>query len=1217
MRKATFLLMSLLLCFAVGTQPAFAADWGLSASSLTTITANQTVVIKECPSTLTGWSQNSYMNSANSSVTSTIDYSCFYKFVENGTVTQGGTTHTVYVLYNLATGKYLAAENSYTANINDAYQLVASHAVTATPDQINASEDWSFYYNKTSLNVTGQAETLWVFCKKDGKSWLNVVGNPGVNSYHDTNMWLIYSVDESTALAAIKETTCSKVDELAPLTQVYGTIDTDALKASINAVTTTDSDFETANNNISSLFNAAFNANNKSIIFSNQAGASDVRSGLHITAGNVAGTDMAKAYGTSITDKNRIIWLIKENGNGTFKLYNAYYGLYLGTAASAGALSSEAANGADFTFVVRGTNKASIKDNQGNIFHQLNYWSPNYGYTNFNNDDAASNWSIESVEAATDELMASYRANMTRFLNIAYSYFQDKYGLVKTGDKIKIVINHSSGNDSQPSSNLLDGNTSTYVHSSYGDDKGTDPHYIQVELSEAQQHIMFYMAKRNDNDRPATIKVYVSEDGTNFSADPVATLENLHRLGDPYYSPAIDLGSSYKYLRFVVSSTNTNKIFFTASEFYVFPINPETESIRVHDVTEINSALIDAQNSFILQAELYGPKKEATAILTANASNHAETPELGQYTTVGYNALQAAVNDNNITLEDFNTAMDQFNRSQNRPVFIFTSAHDGGYCNNSSLYDDGSAWKWTTKNYYNKSMFTTVKDLTTTELTAGTAYNMYNYVTARPVFYDGTITPEAVAGKDGVFNLKVNTGYHYLHCQNNGNSLVTWYACAPNSEGTAYNNLASSWRIEYVGNSYDFDQIKDFPITCNDLLSFTSACTEANFGSGLGQYSGVDYNQVATSVAAITALQTRENTTRYSVTNTEIVNALAAYEIAVAGATLNQPTVGKFYRFKNLASNKYLTSTLANSKMTLQAAAAGGINTLESVFYLAEGNKLVSYENGLFTKNFTSSNYGFEAAGAAGNAITFAQGNPITSATSCYHLTCGTRALYGNSTQTVDEVTYTTVDGGNNITPDNTDAGYDWAIEEVSYLPIAVNSTVKYGTIYAPVDLKLRNGLEAFTGTINNGEWLHLNPVTSVIPAGTAVVLKDTGAERDETTNCIYLQITSGADAISENALAGTYTTIGKVTNAYTLQNQESGIGFYPYSGTTMAGFKAYLPMGGGVRGFLFQEGETTLIEGIENNVELNQPVYDLSGRRVLNAQKGIYIIGGKKVILK
>ena len=44
---------------------------------------------------------------------------------------------------------------------------------------------------------------------------------------------------------------------------------------------------------------------------------------------------------------------------------------------------------------------------------------------------------------------------------------------------------------------------------------------------------------------------------------------------------------------------------------------------------------------------------------------------------------------------------------------------------------------------------------------------------------------------------------------------------------------------------------------------------------------------------------------------------------------------------------------------------------------------------------------------------------------------------------------------------------------------------------------------------------------------------------------------------------------------------------------------------------------EATLIEGVEGNVDFNQPVYDLSGRRVKNAQKGIYIIGGKKVILK
>ena len=188
----------------------------------------------------------------------------------------------------------------------------------------------------------------------------------------------------------------------------------------------------------------------------------------------------------------------------------------------------------------------------------------------------------------------------------------------------------------------------------------------------------------------------------------------------------------------------------------------------------------------------------------------------------------------------------------------------------------------------------------------------------------------------------------------------------------------------------------------------------------------------------------------------------------------------------------------------------------------------------------------------------------------------------------------------------------------MEYLPVAVSETVQYGTLYTPVALSLRSGLTAYTGTIN-GEWLHLNSVTGVIPAGSAVVLKDNGtAERNETNRLIYLPVSnSNAAAAEHNALLGQTNTIAVVTNAYTLQNNaNTGLGFYPFIGTTLAGFKAYLLNGQGVRGFAFQEGETTSIEAAEGT-QLNEPIYDLSGRRVQKATKGLFIVGGKKVLIK
>lgn len=1202
MRKITFLLTLLLLGLCGSTQSASAAvDWGLSASSLTSITAGQTVVIKECPRSLTGWSQNSYMNSGSGEVVPNVDYSCLYRFVENGTINQGGTDYTVYVLYNVANGKYLNGNSSYTANKDDALQLVASHAENATNEEISGSSDWVFYHNKTHLDISGQTEQLWTLCKKNEKSWLNVVYNPGVMGYSDTNLWLIYSVDETkipdASLAAAKENACAKIDVLAPLTTLY--TDIASVKSQINAVTVAGNDINAALTEINTLTNNYISSiNNKSIIFTNQA--TGTRAGLHITVGTADGTtDMTKAYGTTLTDKNRTIWTIKDNGDGTFKLFNVFYGQYLGTASSEGMLSANAADGANFTFVIRGENIVSLKDQQGNIFHQKNA-SP-FGYMAYNNDDAASNWVIEAFNAPTAEVYANYLANKPKLLSLAYSYFYENYCLVKDASKMSVVvIETENSGDAKPVSNLIDGNTATYVHSSYGSDKGTDPHYIQVELSEAQQHIMFYMAKRNGNNRPATIKVYVSNDGESFGTDPVATLENLHQLGDPYYSPKIDLGASYKFVRFVVTSTSSNTQFFTASEFYVLPINDETQMLldtyAVTDVTGITTELVDAQNAVITAKS----KSEYRAILAA--CSHAEVPALGEYTTAAYNAMQTAVEDDAITLDALNAVIEQFNRAQNRPVFIFTSANDGDYSNNSSMYDNnGTAWKWATKNYYDKSMLFSVKDLTTTELSVGTAYNMYNYVTARSLFYDGTVTPEAVTGKEGVLNLKVNTGNGYLHCQQADSTLVTWFACAPNNNGT-YDNLASSWRIEYVGNTYDLDQITDFPVAANELMAINTAMKNS-FGTGLNKFSAVNPEQLNQAIASVEALQARENARRYSVTNTEATAAVAALNSAVEGATMNQPATGKFYRLKNVASGKYLTSTITNSKMTMGEAG----NTRESVFCLVEGNKLLSYENGLMAQNFTSGNYGFEAADAEGHTVAFVPGNPLTAGNPCYHIQCGERFIYGN---------FNNLDAGKDVAEDNPDTGYDWMIEEVQWLPVAVSSTVKYGTLYAPVDLSLREGLEAFTGTIN-GEWLHLDPVTGVIPAGTAVVLKDTGAQRDEVTNCIYLELASGATAVGENALAGTFKTTATVAGAYTLQNPADGLGFYPYNGETLAGFKAYMPNGTGVRGFKFQEGETTLIEGVEDNAGLDEPVYDLSGRRVQNARKGIYIIGGKKVIVK
>ena len=112
---------------------------------------------------------------------------------------------------------------------------------------------------------------------------------------------------------------------------------------------------------------------------------------------------------------------------------------------------------------------------------------------------------------------------------------------------------------------------------------------------------------------------------------------------------------------------------------------------------------------------------------------------------------------------------------------------------------------------------------------------------------------------------------------------------------------------------------------------------------------------------------------------------------------------------------------------------------------------------------------------------------------------------------------------------------------------------------------------------------------------------------------------TNAWNTINAVAVEGTDYATSVSGTIYTLQNPAAGIGFYPFNGTTLAGFKAYMPDGSGVRGFLFHEdGTQNAIDGITSLTPApGQPIYDLSGRRVQKAGKGLYIVGGKKVFFK
>lgn len=163
----------------------------------------------------------------------------------------------------------------------------------------------------------------------------------------------------------------------------------------------------------------------------------------------------------------------------------------------------------------------------------------------------------------------------------------------------------------------------------------------------------------------------------------------------------------------------------------------------------------------------------------------------------------------------------------------------------------------------------------------------------------------------------------------------------------------------------------------------------------------------------------------------------------------------------------------------------------------------------------------------------------------------------------------------------------------------------------------------AYTATLN-GSTITLHTLNKDIPKNMAVIIK---GEDDE----ISMNIVSDPDlVVPDNDLHGVdvqtntddiKTALGDGT-LYVLGYTNSHFGFHKYTGTTMPAHKAFLLIDGS--GALlsntldidFGDG-TTGVESIKNGKWIINNYYDLSGRCVENPTKGLYIVNGKKVIIK
>ena len=178
------------------------------------------------------------------------------------------------------------------------------------------------------------------------------------------------------------------------------------------------------------------------------------------------------------------------------------------------------------------------------------------------------------------------------------------------------------------------------------------------------------------------------------------------------------------------------------------------------------------------------------------------------------------------------------------------------------------------------------------------------------------------------------------------------------------------------------------------------------------------------------------------------------------------------------------------------------------------------------------------------------------------------------------------------------------------------NNTPEYWSSFydSTVNHIADKGIRVYQVSIDsNGELSLIEVSDRIINKGQGVLLKSA----TEDVSLAYSEEESSID-YSTNCLLGSDIEITNPGNAYVLNSQTSGLGFYKLSADgKIRANKAYLVYNNaGVRTFIaFDNENVTGIQNVETGVKKNKNIYNLNGQRLSHPSKGIYLVNGKKVI--
>ena len=207
------------------------------------------------------------------------------------------------------------------------------------------------------------------------------------------------------------------------------------------------------------------------------------------------------------------------------------------------------------------------------------------------------------------------------------------------------------------------------------------------------------------------------------------------------------------------------------------------------------------------------------------------------------------------------------------------------------------------------------------------------------------------------------------------------------------------------------------------------------------------------------------------------------------------------------------------------------------------------------------------------------------------------------------------VDNGNMSDANISNWGKNWGGPSFTRWDYEENITVgvdRFMTFSNIKNLSVDGIVSAYGAKYSAGKVV-LTPITA-IPANKAVIIEaDAGPYALPAINSAASIDDVNDLLVSDGSITGDGSTI------YALGKKDAKVGFIKVkSGVKIPAGKAYLVItSGGARDFLGFDDDTTGIESVEQSTKVDNQYFNLAGQRVAQPTKGLYIVNGKKVIIK